>query len=62
MDSELIYQQLLQHNISVAPSNLFNITNQQNHFIRINCSFEMNEKIQNALDKLIEIVKININQ
>ncbi|ENV17030.1 aminotransferase-like domain-containing protein [Acinetobacter guillouiae] len=56
VDSNEIYQRMLEHGISVAPSSLFNISNQQNHFIRMNCSFEMNEKIQNALNQLIYII------
>jgi len=54
--SNEIYQHMLEHSVSVAPSSLFNISNQQNHFIRMNCSFEMNEKIQNALNQLIYII------
>ncbi len=56
VDSNEIYQHMLEHSVSVAPSSLFNISNQQNHFIRMNCSFEMNEKIQNALNQLIYII------
>lgn len=56
VDSNEIYQHMLEHGVSVAPSSLFNISNQQNHFIRMNCSFEMNEKIQNALNQLIYII------
>ena len=56
VDSNEIYQHMLEHSVSVAPSSLFNISNQQNHFIRMNCSFEMNEKIQNALNQLIHII------
>ncbi|MBP2543501.1 PLP-dependent aminotransferase family protein [Acinetobacter guillouiae] len=56
VDSNEIYQHMLEYGVSVAPSSLFNISNQQNHFIRMNCSFEMNEKIQNALNQLIYII------
>lgn len=57
VNSNDIYQNMLEQGISIAPSNLFNMTDQQNNFIRINCSFELNERIIQALDCLATIIQ-----
>lgn len=53
LDSNLLYQKLLNHKISVAPGSLFNATQQNKNAIRINCSFEFTPGITQALDILI---------
>ncbi len=53
LDSNLLYQKLLNHKISVAPGSLFNATQQNKNAIRINCSFEFTTGITQALDILI---------
>ena len=56
INGNLIYVQLLEKNISIAPGSLFYQTDNIPHHIRINCSFEINERIQNALDALIQCI------
>lgn len=56
INGNLIYEQLLEKNISIAPGSLFYQTDNVPHHIRINCSFEINERIQNALDALIQCI------
>lgn len=51
-----IYEQLIQHNIGIAPSILFNTLENQQQYIRINCSFELDERFKAALDQLILII------
>ncbi|OTG92768.1 hypothetical protein B9T35_11655 [Acinetobacter sp. ANC 3832] len=57
-----IYHELIQQDIGVTPSQLFNIVEAQQHFIRLNCSFEWSESIQNALDTLIRTIQIKMTQ
>ncbi|MEG0342556.1 MAG: PLP-dependent aminotransferase family protein [Acinetobacter sp.] len=61
LDSTLIYQRLLEKNISVAPNILFNATTQNKNHIRINCSFEINTRIQTALEHLVEDLQQQID-
>lgn len=61
VNSNVIYHTMLEHGVSITPSHLFNITDQNHHFIRINCSFEINERIQNALNLLVEIIQNQMN-
>lgn len=56
VDSMHIYQHLMQHNIAIAPSQLFNILAAHQQGLRINCSFAWNAQIQQALDQLIQII------
>lgn len=48
-----IYENLLQHNIGIAPSQLFKVQQSHQNHIRINCSFEWTAGIENALNELI---------
>lgn len=50
-----IYQQLRQEQIIIAPGSLFYLKEGQQHHIRINCSFEFDMPMQQALDRLIEV-------
>lgn len=61
LDSTLIYQRLLEKKISVAPNILFNATMQNKNHIRINCSFEINTRIQTALEHLVEDLQQQID-
>lgn len=54
VDSSHIYEKMIQNKIGIAPSILFYRKNKKQNHIRINCSFEMNEAIIQALDLLIE--------
>ncbi|ABO11860.2 MULTISPECIES: aminotransferase-like domain-containing protein [Acinetobacter] len=57
LDSMQIYEELIQQDIGVAPSPLFSVLPAQQHYLRINCSFEWNEKIQAALDQVIKTIQ-----
>ena len=57
LNSHLIYQQLLEQNIGVAPGTLFYQIEKEYHHIRINCSFEIDENIEIALNQLIQHLK-----
>lgn len=52
-----IYEALLKHQVSVAPSSLFNLSESHQHFLRINSSFEWSPQIQKALDLLIASIE-----
>ena len=54
VDSSRIYEKMIQNNVGIAPSILFYRKNKKQNHIRINCSFEMNETITQALNLLIE--------
>ena len=57
-----IYQALLDRNISIAPSILFNANfAKQNNFLRINCSFDFNDRIESALSHVVECIYNAIN-
>lgn len=63
IESNHIYESMIQNNISIAPSLLFYRKNKKYNHIRINCSFEINDGIIKALDFLIvEILKKNSPQ
>ncbi|MBF7683632.1 PLP-dependent aminotransferase family protein [Acinetobacter sp. B5B] len=54
VSSRYIYEQLIQNNIGIAPSFLFYHKNKEQHHIRLNCSFEINEEIIQAIAILTE--------
>ena len=61
LDSMQIYQDLLTQNISIAPSHLFNANfAKDNHHLRINTSFELNETLKMALLKVCECINENL--
>ena len=57
LDSMQVYEALIQQDIGVAPSPLFSVLPAQQHYLRINCSFEWNTKIQSALDQVIKTIQ-----
>lgn len=59
VNSTVLYQTLLQHRIAVAPSHLFRLDASGHNFMRINCSFYMNEKIQMALEQLVKSISLH---
>ena len=62
IESVYIYQMLLARNISIAPSVLFNANfAKQNNFLRINCSFDFNDRIESALSQVVECIQYAIN-
>ncbi|MDM1757124.1 MULTISPECIES: PLP-dependent aminotransferase family protein [unclassified Acinetobacter] len=55
-----IYHDLIQQNIDVTPSQLFNMLSSQQHYLRLNCSFTWTTDIQHGLDCLIERIQDKI--
>ncbi|MDN5526141.1 MAG: transcriptional regulator, partial [Acinetobacter sp.] len=53
VDSMQVYEVLIQQNIGIAPGQLFNITAQKQHYLRMNCSFEWTDSVQHSLDQVI---------
>jgi len=63
IDGNQIYHQMLKQNISIAPGGLFYRSEKIPHHIRINCSFELSESYQHALENLIECIhQANVHQ
>lgn len=56
INSNVLYHALLQQNIGIASGALFYRSEQAPHHIRINCSFELNQNTQNALDLFISSI------
>lgn len=54
VDSKHIYEKMIQKNIGIAPSILFYHKDKKQNHIRINCSFEMEDNIIQAIDLLIK--------
>ena len=61
LNSEQVYQDLLHAQISVAPSSLFDVQGQQQHHLRLNCSFEIDDSMHQALNQLVAYL-IDANQ
>ncbi len=57
IDSQHLYQQLLQQHISIAPSLLFRPQHTAQHFIRLNTSFEWTPEIEAAVNAIIQQIK-----
>ncbi|ANF83334.1 transcriptional regulator (plasmid) [Acinetobacter sp. NCu2D-2] len=63
INSMHLYEILLTKNISIAPSQLFNANaSKDHHHLRINCSFDWDEKIQAGLDQLIDVIQKAVEQ
>lgn len=56
MDSTLLYQHLLTKNVVIAPSILFQQDNLPRNYIRLNCSFELHEKVRRALQIMVDMI------
>ena len=57
MNSTVLYQQLLQQRIAIAPSSLFRLDVSSQNFIRINCSFDLDLSMQHALLKVAYLIQ-----
>lgn len=57
LDSQELYQDLLQHQIGIAPGYLFNQRPEHAHHLRLNCSFEIDVTIEQALQQLAQSIK-----
>ena len=58
VSSMQVYEQLIQQQVGVAPSPLFNVLPSHQHFIRMNCSFEWTEQIQHSLKLFIKTIQL----
>lgn len=59
INSNMIYHKMLLNHISVASGALFYRSDKIPHHLRINCSFELTERIRQALDLLIHAIVHN---
>ena len=59
LDGMSLYRASLEQHISIAPAKLFSMNQQQQNFIRINCSFEWSSSIENTLAVLIDLIDQN---
>lgn len=57
IDGLQIYREALKDNISIAPGKMFSLTEQYDHCIRLNASFELNDKYVHALNLLANIIR-----
>lgn len=57
IDALQIYREALKGNISIAPGKMFSLTEQYDHCIRLNASFELNDRYVHALNLLANIIR-----
>ena len=60
IDTMVIYQALLSDNVSIAPGKMFALTDDYNHCIRLNASFELDNPRTQALHILCERIAAQI--
>lgn len=60
IDALQIYREALKDNISIAPGKMFSLTEQYDHCIRLNASFELNDKYVHALNLLANIIRCHL--
>lgn len=56
LDAQTLYEQLLQQHISIAPALLFKPDHASQNYIRLNCSFEWNADIEQAVNLLAKTI------
>jgi DNA-binding transcriptional MocR family regulator len=56
LDAQTLYEQLLQQHISIAPALLFKLDHASQNYIRLNCSFEWNADIEQAVNLLAQTI------
>lgn len=59
-DAMAIYAQALAENITIAPGNMFSPGSQFNHCLRLNTSFELDERHTQAIHQLSRIIQLHI--
>jgi DNA-binding transcriptional MocR family regulator len=59
---ETLYEQALEHNISVAPGIIFSGDKKFSHHIRLNCSYACDDKIASAIQTLGKLVQVMESQ
>ena len=57
LDGQVLYEQLIQKGISIAPALLFKPDHASQHYMRLNCSFEWTTEIQNAVNLLADTIQ-----
>ena len=57
VDSVEIYEQALTHGISVAPGPLFSAADKYRNFLRLNCAVPWSSRLEQAIEKLGQLVK-----
>lgn len=62
VDTRLLYQQALAHNISIAPGKMFSTGNSWDHCFRLNASWEWGEREQQAIVTLSRLVVQQMGQ
>lgn len=62
VDSQQIYEALLEYHISIAPSLLFRPRQTAQNYIRLNCSFTWSDAIEKAVDVLIQTITLYIKK
>lgn len=61
IDTSAIFEIAIKQNICIAPGKMFSLTDQYNHCLRLNASFDLTDKIVYALITLTDIIKKQIN-
>ncbi len=56
LDGQVLYEQLIQYNIAIAPALLFKPEHTSQNYIRLNCSFDWTSEIENAVDVLAKVI------
>lgn len=59
LDGQVLYEQLIQQNIAIAPALLFRPDHASQHYIRLNCSYEWTARVENSINLLAEIILQN---
>lgn len=57
-DAVKLYRMALNEQISIAPGSMFSTSDQFNHAFRLNCSFEWNERLENAMKVLGQLCHV----
>ena len=62
VDTRLLYQQALTHNISIAPGKMFSTGSSWDHCFRLNASWEWGDREQQAIVTLSRLIVQQMNQ
>lgn len=60
IDSEILYEQALEHGICIAPGPMFSATRKYRNFIRLNCAIPWEPRVEKALARLGQITQSNL--
>ncbi|WP_180069517.1 PLP-dependent aminotransferase family protein [Acinetobacter sp. YH16038] len=59
LDGQVLYEQLIQQNIAIAPALLFKPEHTSQNYIRLNCSYEWTPEIEHAVNLLAKTILQN---